>query len=244
MYSVTPAAKTAILPDSISFTDGAVLPLALETAVTGLNLKTPGTGMMGIPTPALGLPFPKVNPEPSGKTLVVYGGSSSVGSMATQIAVASGTTVVAITSERNFELSKACGASKVVDYRSPRLVDEVVQAVDKNSDFVGIFDAIAVAESYAHDLQILSRLGGGHLAATHPPPTENVPDNVKAGMVFGVNDVANAVWKDFVTVALEQKSLKCLPKPTVVGTGLEFVQKALELSKAGVSATKLVVSLQ
>lgn len=49
--------------------------------------------------------------------------------------------------------------------------------------------------------------------------------------------------EEFVTKALENGQLKCLPEPLVVGKGLESLQEALEKSKAGVSARKLVVEL-
>ena len=62
-------------------------------------------------------------------------------------------------------------------------------------------------------------------------------------MIFAVNDVATPVWEDFVTPALQNGRLKCLPPPTVVGKGLESIQTALERMKTGVSATKLVVEL-
>ncbi|KAK3704346.1 hypothetical protein LTR37_013899 [Vermiconidia calcicola] len=244
LFSVIPAAKAASLPDKISFVEGAVLPLALETAVTGLSLQKAGTGMMGIPTPALGLPYPPLEPEAQSKIIVVcYGGSSSVGSMATQLATAGGLNVVAIASSRNFELCRTCGASEVYDHADGSLVEKIVKTVRaQGGSFAGIFDAISIPSTYAHDLEILAKLGGGHLACTHPPP-ENVPDNVKAGMVFGVNDVADAVWETYVTPALESGKLRCLPQPSVVGKGLEYIQEALEKSKAGVSASKLVVEL-
>jgi hypothetical protein len=76
----------------------------------------------------------------------------------------------------------------------------------------------------------------------HPPPPE-VPANVKAGMIFAVNDVATPVYKNYVTPALQAGKLRCLPPPTVVGKGLEHINEALKKSKAGVSATKLVVTL-
>jgi hypothetical protein len=118
-----------------------------------------------------------------------------------------------------------------------------VEAVKKSGyEFIGIFDAIATAEPYGIDLAILTKLGGGQLACSHPPPVE-VPENVTAGMIFAVNDIATHVWKEFVTPALESGKLLCLPPPAIVGKGLEFVQEALERSKAGVSATKLVVEL-
>ncbi|KAL7750110.1 OPT superfamily [Sorochytrium milnesiophthora] len=64
-----------------------------------------------------------------------------------------------------------------------------------------------------------------------------------AGFVFGINDAATPVWTEYVTPALESGKLQCLPKPTVVGKGLEHINDALKKLKAGVSATKLVVEL-
>lgn len=221
-----------------------VVPFALEAAVCALSLKVPGEALPGVPTPALGLPYPSVETVPSlGKTLVVNGGSSSVGSMVTQIATAAGIHVIAITGKHNFELVKRCGAAQVFDYKDSNVVEQVVAAVkESGNEFVGIFDSIATEEPWAIDLAILEKLGGGHLACSHPPVSA-APENVKAGMIFAVNDIATPVWKDFVTPALESGKLLCLPPPTVVGKGLEFLNEALKMSKAGVSARKLVVEL-
>ncbi|KAJ8096449.1 chaperonin 10-like protein [Lipomyces tetrasporus] len=246
LYTVIPADKAAILPDAISFTDGVVVPFALEAAVCALSLKVPGVAMPGVSTPAFGLPYPSLqHPVPSsGKTLVVYGGSSSVGSMTTQLATAAGIDVISIAGAHNFDFSKRCGAAQVFDHKDPLVADKVIEAVGKSgqNEFVGIFDAIATPETYAHDLAILAKLGGGHLACVHPPPAD-VPVNVKAGMIFAINDVTTPVWKDYVTPALQAGKLQCLPPPTVIGKGLEHIQDALKKSKAGVSATKLVVEL-
>ncbi|KAF1850067.1 putative zinc-binding alcohol dehydrogenase domain-containing protein cipB [Cucurbitaria berberidis CBS 394.84] len=245
LYTTLQADKAAILPHTISFTDGVVVPLALEATICALSLKIPGVAMPGVATPALGLPYPSLeDPVQSvGKTLVVYGGSSSVGSMATQLATAAGIHVIAIAGAHNFDLSKRCGAAQVFDYKDASFVDKVVEAVRKSGhEFVGIFDTISIPDTYSNDLAILAKLGGGHLACSHPPP-EDVPANVKAGMAFCVNEIATPVWRDYVTPALQAGKLQCLPPPTVVGNGLEYIQEALKKSKAGVSATKLVVTV-
>jgi NADPH:quinone reductase-like Zn-dependent oxidoreductase len=244
LYTAVPASKAAILPSSISFTDGVVVPFALEAAVCALSLKIPGQALPGVPTPALGLPYPSLDDAaPIGKTLVVNGASSSVGSMVVQIASAAGISVIALAGPRNFEMVKKCGAKGLFDYADADIVGKVVAAVkEAGGEFVGIFDAIATEEPYKIDLAILEKLGGGHLACSHPPPAE-VPENVTAGMIFAVNDVATPVWKEYVTPALEKGKLLCLPPPKVVGKGLEFIDEALKTSKTGVSATKLVVEL-
>lgn len=241
-----PADKAAILPYEIPFTNGVVVPFALEAAVCALSLKKPGVAMPGVATPALGLPYPSLQDVPStGKTLVVYGGSSSVGSMTVQIATAAGIHVIAISGAHNLDFSKRCGAARVFDHKDALLAEKVIEAVrDNGSEFIGIFDAIATPETYANDITILGQLDGGHLACVHPPPpSTDLPANVSAGMIFAVNDVVKPVWKDFVTPALQSGKLQCLPPPFVVGKGLEHVQSALDLIKAGVSATKLVVEL-
>ena len=201
--------------------------------------------MPGVSTPALDLPSPNLDQAPSAKkTLVVYGASSSVGSMTTQIATAAGIAVIAIAGARNQEFATNLGATEVFDHKDEKVVEKVIEAIKSlGNEFVGIFDAISTPDTYARDLQILEQLGGGHLAAVHPPPTEGVPSNVKIGMIFAVNDVATPVFKEFVTPALKSGKLKCLPPPTIVGKGLEHVNEALKVSKAGVSATKLVVEL-
>jgi NADPH:quinone reductase-like Zn-dependent oxidoreductase len=245
LYSVVPADKAAILPDSIPFTEGVVLPFALEAAVCCLSvteITELGGPLAGVMTPALGLPYPSLDPVPSGKTIIVYGGSAAVGAATTQLAVAAGIKVIAITSDRNASFSKTCGAANVYDYKDPSFVEKVIAAAKASEGFVGIVDAVCSPETYANDLAILEALGGGHLACVHPPP-EKVPENVKAGMIFAVNDAATPVWRDYVTPALEAGKLKCLPPPLVVGKGLEFIQTALERCGAGVSATKVVVEI-
>jgi NADPH:quinone reductase-like Zn-dependent oxidoreductase len=77
------------------------------------------------------------------KVLVVYGGSSSVGSMTIQLATAAGFHVVAISGAKNFELTKCCGAVEVFDYKDPNLVSKVVDAArESGHEFIGIVDAI------------------------------------------------------------------------------------------------------
>jgi NADPH:quinone reductase-like Zn-dependent oxidoreductase len=246
LYTVVPADKAAILPANIPFTEGVVVPFALEAAVCALSVTQPGTALPNVPTPALGLPYPSLEPTPSKKTLIVYGGSSSVGSMTTQLATAAGVRVIAIASARNFDLCRRCGAAEVFDYHDAAFVEKVIEAATSSKqaghEFVGIFDAVGTPETYANDLVMLARLGGGHLACVHPPP-EDVPENVEAGMIFGVDDVAKPVWRDYVTPALRAGKLKCLPAPLVVGKGLEHIQEALKRCEAGVSATKLVVEV-
>lgn len=164
--------------------------------------------------------------------------------MATQLATAAGIHVISIIGAHSFSFSKRCGARQLVDHQDPSIADKVVEAIDRagQDEFVGIFDAISTPETYAHELAILTRRGGGHLACTHPPPNE-IPANVKAGMIFAINDIATPVWREYVTPALQDGRLQCLPPPVIVGKGLQCIQDALDKCRSGVSAAKVVVEL-
>ena len=79
-YTVLLPDMTSPIPDTMSFESAAVLPLGLSTAVAGL-----------FQSDQLGLQLPRVpKREKIGKTLLVWGGSTSVGSNAIQLAVAAG----------------------------------------------------------------------------------------------------------------------------------------------------------
>ena len=58
------------------------------------------------------------------------------------------------------------------------------------------------------------------------------------------NNISKAIYQDYLPTALANGSFKPRPIPTVVGKGLEELQRGLDKLKAGVSATKLVVTLE
>ncbi len=128
-YSIVLAAATAPIPDTMSFEAATVLPLSLSTAASGLYQSD-----------YLNLPLPTHNPQSTGKTLLVWGGSSSVGCSVIQLAVASGVEVVATASKRNFDLVKKMGAKEVFDYTTPSIVGDLV-AYLSDKDVAGGFDS-------------------------------------------------------------------------------------------------------
>lgn len=243
------------------------MPFALEAAACVLYASE-ATEIMpqmipGLMSPNLGLPYPSIDgsaQKNKGLVLVVYGGAASSGIMTTQLATASGISVVAVAGKGSVKICTSAGATSVIDRSGGEEVVKGVVAAVKDiiggdgaaaGRFVGIFDAISTPETHAHDIAILAALADSdgkfaapvHLACTNPPPSEGLPENVKAGMIFAVSDVATPIWETFVGPALEKGIIKCLPPPNVVGKGLEFVQEAPERSEKGVNATKLVVEL-
>lgn len=70
---------------------------------------------------------------------------------------------------------------------------------------------------------------------------------IRTRFIFGEShigtEVGKMIYEDFLPAALEDGSFVPAPEPLVVGHGLEYVQKGLEVQKKGVSARKVVITL-
>ena len=230
LYTKVPAKLAALVPSNVTFTDAAVLGMAVNTAACGLSQE----GYLELPYPGLGA-------KPTGKVIVVYGGSTSIGSMATQLAVAAGVRVIAIASPKNFDFCRECGASDVFDYKDGNAVDDVVKAVGTDN-FAGVYVAVCNEKSYKLILSILDKLGGGRMVTSQAPP-DKLPHSVQAKYIMGPGEHSAPVWENFVTDGLQIESLRCLPKPVIVGQGLEALQDGVDKARVGVTAQKLVDEL-
>ena len=116
-YTVVRVNMASPIPATISYEEACVFPLCLTTAASGLFLND-----------HLSLPYPTLHPRPSERTVPIWGGSSSVGSNAVQLAVAAGCDVIATSSPKNFDYLKRLGAVEVFDYRSKTVVRDIIQA--------------------------------------------------------------------------------------------------------------------
>ena len=118
-FTVAKESLAAPMPAGMAFEDAAVLPLAVSTAASALfqrdqlALRHPGTAATTAAT----------------EVVVVWGGSTSVGSNAIQLAVAAGYTVVTTAGPRNHDRMRVLGATHVFDYASPTAVADIVSAV-------------------------------------------------------------------------------------------------------------------
>jgi NADPH:quinone reductase-like Zn-dependent oxidoreductase len=164
-YVVLLAHMTAPIPDGMTFEAAAVLPLGISTAACGLFQKD-----------FLAMNAPSAAAAPTGKTLLVWGGSTSVGSNAIQLAVAAGYDVVTTASPRNFGYVKQLGAREAFDYRSRTVIADIVGAL-RGREIAG---ALAIgAGSAAACIDIVGACKGNRFVAMATPPTSF--DNVPAG---------------------------------------------------------------
>jgi NADPH:quinone reductase-like Zn-dependent oxidoreductase len=232
-YTVLSTNVSAPIPDHLSFEDAVVLPLGVSTAACGLYQKD-----------FLALEYPRLDSKSTGKTVLIWAGASSVGSNAIQLAVASGYDVFTTASPKNWDYCKSLGASRVFDYRSPTVVQDLVDAFQGRS-CAGGFAIQPGSEQPV--FEVVARSEGAKTVAVAGVLPNDVPAEITARAIFAStikdNEVGGKIFDDYLPGALAQNKHKCQPTPLVVGQGLEKIQEALDKGKEGTSAQKLVVRL-
>ncbi len=231
-HTIVPDHMAAPIPDDMAYQDAAVLPLGLGAAASGLYGRT-----------QLALAPPSHAPTARPEVVLIWGGSSSVGCNAIQLATASGYGCLAIASARNAGLLKALGAGEVLDHASPTLVEDVVEAL-RGRLLAGTLHATGSME---HCFAVVARCDGSRRVAATLTPPESRPAGIEATHISGTSlkddDVGPMIYRDFLPQALASRTFVPAPPAKVVGHGLAMLQPALEALKAGVSASKVVVTL-
>ncbi len=142
---------TASIPKALSYEDACVLPLGLSTAACGLFQKD-----------QLALQHPTKQATPTGETLLVWGGSTSVGCNAIQLGRAAGYQVIATASAKNFAYLRELGAEDLYDYRDPEIVPKLIEAL-RGKQLAG---AIAIGAGSAEACSQVAVASQGHRAVT------------------------------------------------------------------------------
>lgn len=223
----------APVPEDLPYENAAVTPLGLSTAACGLYQKD-----------YLNLVPPSLSPNPTGKSLVIWGGSTCVGSNAIQLAVASGYEVITTASPKNFHYVKGLGAAHAFDYKSDTAGRDIIAALRGKI----IAGALAIGQgSVQACYEIVASCEGNKFVASATPLNVDVPDGVRSKFIFGSdlkdNEVGPMIWREFLPAALAQGRYRCVPEPDVVGSGLESIQEAIVIQSRGVSTKKVVLNL-
>jgi threonine dehydrogenase-like Zn-dependent dehydrogenase len=140
------------------------MPTAVGTSVDALF------NVMGFAFPAAGIE----GRDPTGVPILIWGGASAVGSAAIQVARAAGFDPVLTTaSPKNHDSLKEAGATRVFNYSSPTVVDDIKGAVALTGKKLSVmFDAVSS--------------GLGQLGSEKPEPN-NTPDLAKSCASDGVS---------------------------------------------------------
>ena len=186
-YTVVRANLASPIPASMPYESACVLPLCLSTAACALFQKD-----------FLGLQRPQLPAAPSnGETLLVWGGSTSVGSNTVQLAVAAGYEVFATSSPRNFEYVRKLGAAKVWDYKSETAIQDIIAALGQEKRQSA--GAVAIGDgSVEACIQIVAACTQGRkfVAQTSVPFPPTMPSGMlgMVGLMFGLLWFNLSVW--------------------------------------------------
>ncbi|KEF59740.1 uncharacterized protein A1O9_04586 [Exophiala aquamarina CBS 119918] len=276
LYPRLKAVTVAKIPDDIPFWSAVVLPLSISTAAAGLYLKAnlglkfPNNHVDGSENEQERGVFgndrndeyqhqeqaqsPREEHHKRNRdTLLLWGGSSSVGSSVIQLAVASGYRVIATASPSNYDYVKSLGASLVLDYHNPDIESILISVLQSQraGKLVGAYDAIGSDATARASARVVHAIGGGRVASVvSAPADDDVPRDVEitrigSGNIVSQEDglVARKIWGEWVPKALANGALRPKPDELVVGRGLYYVQAGLDRQREGVSARKVVVTL-
>jgi NADPH:quinone reductase-like Zn-dependent oxidoreductase len=238
-YVVLMAHMVSPIPESLSFQQAAVLPLQLSTAASGMFQHD-----------GLGLALPTADPADRGETVLVWGGSTGVGSNAIQLARNAGYRVVATASPRNFDYLHSLGADAAIDRNSPKAVDELVAAIGEGP----LAGSLAIGNgSLPKVMRVAARAPGTKRVSSAAPGLVTrilalrAPRGVQVSGIWGGslkdNEVGPAIYADFLPTALAAGAYRAEPQAEVVGHGLEAIPAGLRRLRDGVSAKKLVVTV-
>jgi NADPH:quinone reductase-like Zn-dependent oxidoreductase len=233
---------TSPIPGAMSYAAASVLPLALTTAAAGLFEED-----------QLSLELPTSADPERNQDVLIFGGATSVGMNAIQLARNAGYRVVATASPENFELLSGLGAAELVDYHDPGMVDQIIRHLSGRS----LAGTLAIASGSLRDAIAVNAspnvTGTSRVASAHPTPVTKIRGliarrrGVHVSAIWGGSPlnttVGPAIWRTFLPSALADGRFKAAPAPIVVGHGLESIPAALGRLSAGVRAGKIVVTL-
>ncbi|XDG08625.1 hypothetical protein ABKA04_008240 [Annulohypoxylon sp. FPYF3050] len=235
--SIIPATNACPIPDALTLDEAATLPMAVATVWSGWET-------IGIPR--------NTSYSPSDKRgILVWGASSSVGSMTVQSARLLGFTVYATASAKHHEYIKSLGASRVFDYKIPNVEDAIIRAAKEDGlTFQYGYDAVG-ALLPCHN--VLKALKGKEIAqlASAPvlKPGDPTEEGIQAKFVAASTDEKEragqfSFWFNvWLKEKLEKGEIVPSPKIQIVEGGLQGINKGLDTLTAGVSCTKLVLHI-
>ena len=240
-YTVLQEPSATKIPATMSFEEGALIPMGAATAAAGLFL-------------GLGTPLPSTTDVNNDKKqgLLVWGAASAVGTWAIQIGKALGFTIFATASPAHHSYLKSLGASEIFGYKDPDVSSKLVAAAEHTKKPITCaFDAIGGKPSVICANVVATSGKEGKVAHVAPwPENETIPKGVKSSMLLAFHlaterpDVGEWFFNDWLSDALEKKTVIPTPKIEIVDGGIRSTQKVWDMLKAGVSGKKLVIQVE
>ncbi|KXG51419.1 Polyketide synthase, enoylreductase [Penicillium griseofulvum] len=258
------------LPEGISWNEAATLPVAVEVPLNAWHVM--GIAQVGEAT-ASSVSTAPVSPDTTERTqrnkkekreaLLIWGASSSVGTMGVQSARllredpdSSFAAVYATAGAGNQKYVASLGADRVLDYKDPHVVDAIVSAARQDGLVIrhcflatgNLAPCQAVLKAFIGDNQGEKQKAKIGSAPIIPPDAEEVT-GVETIFVLPSMDEGERLaqfqyWMGtWLRVNLTNGAIRPSPEPRVVGKGLGAINAGLNVLSQGVSCTKLVVEV-
>lgn len=210
---------------------------------------------------ALALTATPDSPAEKPLPVLVYGGSTATGTLATQLLRMSGMEPIVTCSPRNFELVRSRGANAAIDYVQPNVAEEIKRCTGGRLKYA--YDCIADSVSTAHCYASIGRTGGRYVSLEMVPKELRTRRVVHAKLVLGYEGLGEEValsngyetradpeklalavnYLHIIQRVLNAGALKPHPVQKVDG-GLPGVLQAFQLLKSGsISGKKMVATL-
>ncbi len=200
--------------------------------------------------------------ESQQEALLIWGASSSVGTMGVQLArllrsngAAIGA-VYATAGTANHAYVKSLGADRVFDYKIPYVVNSIVSAAGEDGlairlCFLGTGDVAlcqAVLSAFAKTGGSAVRRGAKIASAPIVPPDIKEVEGVEVIFLVPSSDKTERLaqfqkWMAQLSKNVAAGTIKPSPEPKVVGTGLDTINAGLDRLSEGVSCSKLVIQV-
>ena len=254
--------------EGMSWNRAATLPVAVEVPLNAWDLM--GIPRLGGATASVPDSASSTSTDASGgkerkrEALLIWGASSSVGTMGVQTARllredpnsnSSFAAVYATAGSANKSYVSSLGADRMFDYKDPRVVDEIVSAA-KQDGLVIRHCFLATGELALCQAVLKAFLGEDQQGKTAkiasapvvPADVEEVP-GVETIFVFPstVEEERLEQFRYWIGTCLRENlatgTIRPSPEPSVVGKGLGAINAGLDRLLRGVSCTKLIVEV-
>ncbi|KAF8499317.1 GroES-like protein [Gautieria morchelliformis] len=240
-YTTVPAEIVAKIPENISFDQAASIPLAISTAAIGFYNPLGNRGAGLIP------PWePTGKDKYKGQGILIFGGASSVGQFAIQLARLSGFSPIVVTASlHNSDLVKSLGATHLIDRNTDDVVAEARNFFTTPPTVV--FDAVSDQTTQRQGWKVLGRNGILILVIPSGPSFDADEDGKTAFGTYGSvhihRDLGRRLYAN-LTDLLQSGEIKPNRVDVLPGglTGIESGLKRMDERK--VSGVKLIVRLE
>ncbi|KAF4335850.1 zinc-binding alcohol dehydrogenase domain protein [Fusarium beomiforme] len=235
-YALAKADTACLVPEGVD--------LAVPVSMIG-NLAT----VVGMISATAGVTKPDIETEaaPTGKKILIYGGTSNMGSLAVQYVRMAGYSVVTTTSPKHRAFVETLGPDKIINHRQD--CEALINALVAEGPYDMVVDTISRPNTVSLLASVLAAQGGGIVFATLPAfGPESLPEGVVrdfrswSSMLYSDGNEQWIRWAFHTFFVKGISSGKLLPTQIKrIGGGLEAINFALDTLEKGVSNTKIVV---